>query len=681
MRELYAERKSGVLEISRQSIKKRLHFKNGVAIFADSGNGKPQTREQAELLAYSLFTWTSGEFVFEEGEPQIDDALAFEGSPSTVILAGSRSIAEPEILEQLIGGSESIFSCTQTSVLPLFKMKLSPAENAILTFARARDRFTLEELPLPSHDLPVLSALNALVAVGLLEIVKPPEPEPPLALPAPAAPEPFAGAPPKPAPITATPPPPPVAAAPTTPPPAPVSAAPPSPPPTPAATAPEPPAQSDSIMPEVPSDMEHLLNAFEAKRTGVARPPKPAAPAPTSQPPAPAPRAAPAPPPQPEPVPEPEAIIEATVAPPESTLVDAKPPPVQPVVEAAPALVARQEQPVAPSPPEGAPVQAARPPAANGPSLAARLGEWMSAVAEFLPRGKARLIAGGSIVFVGAALALVLLLTSGNDEASTSDAVVAADSSGPGEVPAPEPPAPRPAPQPPEEPEPVPSEAELFYRANLAFESGEFEQAKAELMILLELKPDLTAAQNLMAKVEHELAPKPPPPKPEPRRPARQTPEPKPEPKPDPKPVAPPPPTPAELLASARNALASGELETAEAKLTELEAVDATYPGADELQAQINEGYWKRKLPLAYSTRHDHALGGCDGVLTLTRRGIGYGSDDHQWFWNFPEIRVIDRRDARRLRLEANSGESYNFELRDNLANDDWARYQRLMSR
>ena len=78
------------------NIRKRIHLRKGVAIFADAGDRHIQTHEQAELLAYSLFAWTSGGYAFEEGEPDIDDSLAFEGSPSTVILEGRRRIDELE---------------------------------------------------------------------------------------------------------------------------------------------------------------------------------------------------------------------------------------------------------------------------------------------------------------------------------------------------------------------------------------------------------------------------------------------------------------------------------------------------------------------------------------------------------------------------------------------------------
>ena len=489
MRHLYAERKSGILSVSRQNIRKRIHFRKGVAIFADAADGQVQTREQAELLAYSLFTWTSGEYAFEEGEPDIDDSLAFEGSPSTVILEGSRRIDQVEILELLIGGRETVFTCTKTSVLPLFKMKLSPAENAILTFARERVQFSMAELPLPLGDVAVVNALNALVAVGLLKIVNKanaPEPVPVAAAtpPAPAAPAPTRPAPtpaapappPTPAPTPAAPAPPstpaPALAAPAPPPPAaapapaavPVASVPP--------PAPEPAPQTSNVVPSAPSDMEQLLNTYEAKRSGLP-PPKPVAPTPpqpAQQPPPPPVQAAP---PQPEPP-----IIEADVSP-KATIADPvpepepapAPTPPQPVVEAAPAPTAEPEPPAPPPPAPPAPnVQPPTRSAPPQPSLEL-VAAWKSAILKRLPEGKARLIAGGSIALVS--IVSVLWLTSGSDDASQPAAVVAAHSTPSGEIAPPKPLLPAPSPKP--ELAPEPSETELLSRANLAFESGDFE--------------------------------------------------------------------------------------------------------------------------------------------------------------------------------------------------------------
>ncbi len=363
-----------------------------------------------------------------------------------------------------------------------------------------------------------------------------------------------------------------------------------------------------------------------------------------------------------------------------------------PVVDTAPSPIPEPEPPAPPPPARSAPnVQPRRkpnPPLAPAPprpsraelvaewkaAIVERLPEWKAAILERLPEGKARLIAGGSIALVTLSIVSVLWLTSGSDEASQSDAVVAADSAPTVET-APTKPGP-PAPKPEPVPEPEPSEAELFYRANLAFESGDFGQSKAELTKLLELKPDLAAARELMTRVERELAPKPEPP---PRRVVRKPPAPKPEPKPEP--VQPAPPTPNVLFADARAALNRGELENAQVKLDELKTLNRSYPGARELQNELSDRFWERKLPLAFSARHDHALGGCNGVLTLTSRGYGYRSDEHDWFWSFGEVAYTDRRSARRLRIETDDGKSYNFELHDALSNDDWASYQRVRAR
>lgn len=308
------------------------------------------------------------------------------------------------------------------------------------------------------------------------------------------------------------------------------------------------------------------------------------------------------------------------------------------------------------------------------------LSGWKDAIVDRLPDGKAGLIAGGSIALLAVIAMLVVLLTSGNNDATQPDAVVAADATPDVETSPPTQPPP-PTPEPIPNAEPVPSEAELFYRANLAFESGDFEQSRVELTKLLELKPDLAAAQQLMARVEAELAPKPEPPAPKPA-PRRVTPPPpKPKPEPTPEPVQPAGPSPSEIYADARAALNRGELELSQSKLEQLKSINASYPGAQQLEDDLANRFWERTLPLAFTARHDHALGGCDGVLTLTARGFGYRSNEHDWFWSFSDVAETERKDSRQLRIETRAGQSYNFDLRDPLVSGDWDRYQRLRSR
>lgn len=310
------------------------------------------------------------------------------------------------------------------------------------------------------------------------------------------------------------------------------------------------------------------------------------------------------------------------------------------------------------------------------------LSSWKDTVVELVPEGKPRLILG-AIVLVAITVALVLRFTGGGNATPSSDAVVAADSTSPVEPEPPTPPPPTPAssvrdPEP--EPEPMPSEAELFYRANLAFESGDFEQSKVELERLLELKPDLEAARQLMARVELELEPGPEPPKPT-KPPRRVVTKPPPKQQPKPEPAQPTGPTASQLYVDAHAALNRGELEASQAKLDELKRVNASYPGAQQLQEDLANRFWERTLPLAFSSRHDHALGSCDGVLTLTSQGYGYRSEDHEWFWSFAQVALAERKDSRQLRIETTKGQSYNFELSDALVTSDWTRFQRLKSR
>ncbi len=190
LRHLYSERRSGILHVSRHTIQKRVHFREGAIIFADDGDdASPPSRERAKEIMFSLFTWTSGDVVFEDWETNVSEVLAFESPTAELILEASRAIEDEEILGRLLGTQESVFACTETTELPLFKMRLAPAESSVLTFARQRKHFQRWELPRVSGELPLMRALNTLVSVGLLEIaekVAPPEPEPtPMQEPAP----------------------------------------------------------------------------------------------------------------------------------------------------------------------------------------------------------------------------------------------------------------------------------------------------------------------------------------------------------------------------------------------------------------------------------------------------------------------------------------------------------------
>ena len=711
LRHLYAERKSGVLYLAREGIQRRVHFRKGVAIFAEAADSPPVSRDQAETLFYALFNWISGEFSFEDLEPNVDESRAFTASPPTMILEGSRRIAERRILEDLIGGSGSVFACAQTSVLPLFTMKLSPSESAILKFARERERFTARDLPHPPGTLDVVRALNALVSVGLLEVVKkvpapeasPPIPSPPdrgeienvldkfppnrSGAPAPprvkneARPEPWARVP-----IPAAAPPPRVK-----------KEAPPEPwAPVPIPAAAPPPRVKNEARPE-PRTPAPIPAAPPPRAKNEAQP-EPHAPAPIpvaappprvkneAQPephaPAPIPVAAPPPRVKNEAQPERRAPVPIPVAaPPPRVENEAQPERRAPVPIPVAAPPPRVEIEARPEPPAPAPIPVAAPPPRvkieARPEPRAPVPVPAAAPPRGIPAGRRWWILGAAVASATIAVLLGLLLLSRRGAPTRSDSVAVTDS------PAIEPePIAAPAPENPASTLVTPSEptdAELFYSANLAFESGEYERSKTELETLLERQPGLAAARELMTRVERELAPKPRAVV-EPRASAKAA-----ETPPEPKPVPVPAPAaqrgPAELFEAAQSALARSDLETAQAQLDALEAVNASYPGARKLQDELALRFWERTLPLAFNVRHDHALGNCNGVLQLTAGGFSYRSKEHEWVWSFAEVTETERRTPGRLRIETTSHTSYNFELNERPAEKDWERHQELWRR
>ena len=91
------------------------------------------------------------------------------------------------------------------------------------------------------------------------------------------------------------------------------------------------------------------------------------------------------------------------------------------------------------------------------------------------------------------------------------------------------------------------------------------------------------------------------------------------------------------------------------------------------------EEAWRKTLPLAFSAKHSHRIGGCSGRLLLDAWGVEFRSSEHErWRFKFGEIRALEREDARSLHIEAGD-RSYNFSLVSRpLADADWVRYRKL---
>jgi hypothetical protein len=173
----------------------------------------------------------------------------------------------------------------------------------------------------------------------------------------------------------------------------------------------------------------------------------------------------------------------------------------------------------------------------------------------------------------------------------------------------------------------------LFADAKSALERGDLQEARRVLTALLERDPDFPGAQALLEQVEAE------------RRKAAERRRRPAEVEPELPPVAAEP-SEAELLAEAENALARGELAVSQTKLDALLKINPGYSGVAELKERLERRIWTTTLPKSFDARHNHRMGSCDGVLSLTFEGLSFRSNDHEWAWAYDELMSMDRPDA-----------------------------------
>ncbi len=142
----------------------------------------------------------------------------------------------------------------------------------------------------------------------------------------------------------------------------------------------------------------------------------------------------------------------------------------------------------------------------------------------------------------------------------------------------------------------------------------------------------------------------------------------------------------ADLFYEARVALERGDLEASKAELEALLRRDPSFSGASELLVDVNDEMWKKTLPISIRAKHNHRIGSCTGTLMLSAWGVNYYSEEHEWRWQFDEIRIMQREGRRVLHVETyekdvlglGKPKNYKFELSRTLSDGEWVRYQRL---
>ncbi len=218
IRTLYVNRMSGILHLKQKKTCKRIYFRKGSMIFANSdidndrlgeflirqqvidragferasevmrvtGNRFGRTLvelgfataeemeskvvEQIQTIVYSLFSWESGEYRFEQHENPVDEDIVLNLSTADIILEGTRRMDDMGKVRRALGDPSRVLQTTEDPLLLYQKMStLSQSEYFILSrvdgLSSMADILSIS----PIGEEPTLRCLYGLVSAGVVE--------------------------------------------------------------------------------------------------------------------------------------------------------------------------------------------------------------------------------------------------------------------------------------------------------------------------------------------------------------------------------------------------------------------------------------------------------------------------------------------------------------------------------
>ncbi|HEY7700434.1 MAG TPA: DUF4388 domain-containing protein [Vicinamibacteria bacterium] len=218
IRKLYVNRKSGILHLSQDKTSKRIYFRKGSMIFANSdvetdrlgeflirqqlidregfekaskvmketgnrfgrtlvelGFATPEQMEakvveQIQTIIYSLFSWTSGEYRFEQHESPVDEDIVLNLSTADIILEGTRRMEDMDKVRRALGDPTRVLQTTEDPLLLYQKMStLSGSEYFI--FSRVDGLSSMADILSisPLGEEQTLRCLYGLMSAGVIE--------------------------------------------------------------------------------------------------------------------------------------------------------------------------------------------------------------------------------------------------------------------------------------------------------------------------------------------------------------------------------------------------------------------------------------------------------------------------------------------------------------------------------
>ncbi|HSF19572.1 MAG TPA: DUF4388 domain-containing protein [Vicinamibacteria bacterium] len=219
IRKLYANRRSGILHLVRDRVSKRIYFRKGSIIFANSdvdedrlgqflirenvldddkfdktsqtmkqtGNRFGRTvvalgfatpeemnakvTDQIQGIIYSVFTWDHGDYRFEQHENPVDEDIVLNLSTADVILEGTRRMNNFERMDRTLGDRDQILHPTEDPLLLYQKMStLTQAEYFVLSRVDGSSSISDILSLSPIQEEATLRCIYGLLSAGVVEL-------------------------------------------------------------------------------------------------------------------------------------------------------------------------------------------------------------------------------------------------------------------------------------------------------------------------------------------------------------------------------------------------------------------------------------------------------------------------------------------------------------------------------
>ncbi|MFQ5791760.1 MAG: protein kinase, partial [Acidobacteriota bacterium] len=220
IRELYVNRKTGILHIKRDGVTKRVYFKKGSIIFANSDVNADRLGEflirigeierstfdlasqvmkdtgkrfgktvvdlgymsddkmnglviqQIEAILFSLFDWDSGQYNFERLDNPVEEDIVLNLSTADTILEGIRRMSSPETIRRALGDLQRVLRHSENPLLLYQKISLTPSEGFVLS--RVDGTTTVADIASisPLGEEETLRCVYGLVSAGVAELAK-----------------------------------------------------------------------------------------------------------------------------------------------------------------------------------------------------------------------------------------------------------------------------------------------------------------------------------------------------------------------------------------------------------------------------------------------------------------------------------------------------------------------------